>query len=313
MIFPLVANTKIKNAVIGALSQHKLPHAIIIEGEQGLGKHTLAFFLARAALCSGTDIPCDSCKNCLLAKSQNHPDISVTLPEDNKKSISVAQIRELRAETFIKPHTANGRVFIIDKAHTLNPQSQNALLKILEEPPANTYFILIAESKAALLETVLSRSTVFTLSAPEAEVAKEYISSVTDFDSEQILNALNLCKNNIGNALLMLAGKKASKTVDAAKAFLNCFLMGDGWGMITATLPFEKNRVDADALIKDLKSQITVMLRENISSPSAKPLSALYNEICQIESTLATNINLNLFFSALSCKAELIYKKWRSL
>lgn len=100
-----------------------------------------------------------------MAGAGSHPDIYIAAPEDGKKNITVAQIRSLRNEAYVKPHIANGRAFIIDMADTMNEQSQNALLKVLEEPPGNTLFLLIAQSKAALLDTVISRMHGFYRSA----------------------------------------------------------------------------------------------------------------------------------------------------
>ena len=84
MSFPLVGNLKLKTAVLNALSQKHIPHAILIEGDVGSGRHTLANFIARAAVCEGESIPCDNCHGCELQISGNHPDIAVIAPEENK-------------------------------------------------------------------------------------------------------------------------------------------------------------------------------------------------------------------------------------
>ena len=115
MIFPLVSNEKTALTVKNFIKEQRIPHAILILGDGGVGKHTLADFLAKAIVCGKSDAPCDMCDNCRLADSKNHPDISTVAPEDDKKSIVISQIRELRQEAFVKPHKTLKKVFIIDK------------------------------------------------------------------------------------------------------------------------------------------------------------------------------------------------------
>lgn len=304
MSFPLVGNTKISLAILNALKEHRLPHAILIEGDVGLGKHTLAFYLAKAAVCGEDNSPCGICKDCKLGAF--HPDITITAPEEKKKNISVAQIRALKTEAYIKPHQAKRRVFIIDCADTLNEQSQNALLKVLEEPPETTMFILIAKSKASLLETVLSRCTILTLSAPQTSEAVSYIKSKTAFSEADIKEALESSQNNIGSALNLLNGKSDSKTYAAAKEFLECFLRGNSFGMLSVTAPLEKSRIDTDAFFEDLKIITAQKLRSNAQGYTAVYLSKLYSLLQNLEKTLITNINLTLLFCTLVSEAEKI-------
>ena len=101
MSFPLVGNSKIALAIGNALREKRLPHAILIEGDVGSGRHTLSRYLSAAAVCSGDNVPCGECRNCELHKSDSHPDIMVTMPEDGKKNIAVSQIRALRNEAYI--------------------------------------------------------------------------------------------------------------------------------------------------------------------------------------------------------------------
>jgi len=306
MSFPLAGNGKIKIAVTNALKEKRLPHAILIEGDKGTGRHTLANYLAMAMVCSGENIPCKACKNCLM--KSNHPDITVTRPEDGKKNIAVSQIRLLKTEAYIKPHQAEKRVFIIDFADTLNEQSQNALLKVLEEPPVSTAFILIAESKASLLDTVLSRCVLLSLTAPEFNESLEYLKANTDFSEEDIASALESAQNNIGEALAVLSGESDSKTVAGAKEFIEHFLRGNSFGMLSATAPFEKNRIEAENFFKDLKYFTVKTITKNTKITESKALSSLYTLLSELEKSLITNINLTLLFCTLVSRAENIKK-----
>ncbi len=304
MSFPLVGNRKIALAITNALKEGRLPHAILIEGDKGLGRHTLAFYLARATVCGEDNAPCGNCKNCNLGT--NHPDITVTTLEDKKKNISVSQIRALKTEAYIKPHQAKRRVFIIDFADTLNEQSQNALLKVLEEPPQTTIFILIAKNKASLLETVISRCVVLTLSAPERSDCISYIKSVSDFSDNEIAEALENSQNNIGMALDFLNGKAVSKTMAAANEFLGHFLRGNSFGMLSVTAEFEKSRIDADSFFADLKYLTAKESRKHVGKNTASLFSKLYSLLSELEKSLITNINLTLLFCTLTSEAEKI-------
>ena len=304
--FPLIGNVNLKDSVTNALREKRMPHALLIEGDVGTGRHTLADFLAKALVCSSAEVPCGECRDCSAAESLNHPDITVTAPEEGKKNISVNQIRILKEQTTIKPHMAKAKVFVIDSADTMNDQSQNALLKVLEEPPAATYFILIAESKASFLETVISRCVVLTLSTPEKSAAAEYIANRFGYDIGDINDALELEKNNVGKALLSLEGKSDSIISACAKDFLHSMFADDTWGMLKATAPAEKNRLEADKFFKELKYTVAKELRKNPLSYKARRLSKLHSELCLLEKSLVTNINLGLLFSTLIAKANQI-------
>ncbi len=272
MIFPQIGNVKTTQTVINFIKECRIPHAILIVGDSGNAKNQLADFLATAIVCGKSEAPCDVCNNCKAALSKNHPDIMSIAPEDNKKSIAVDQVRELRKEAFIKPHMANKRVFIINQADTMNAPSQNALLKVLEEPPESVMFLLVGENKAAFLDTIISRCVVLNVSDKETN--------------------------------------RQTKAGTAAEEFLKYLMDNDQYNMLLTTHAFSKKRVDSDSFIKELKNVVSTQIKTDPKSHFAKPLLAFYNEIFNYEQQLATNINLNLFFSNMVCSAIQIF--WRN-
>ena len=273
MIFPQIGNEKTAETVKNFVKEQRIPHAILIVGESDAQKQGLSNFLATAIVCGKAEAPCGVCDNCYAAESKNHPDITVIAPEDNKKSIAVDQVRELRKEAFIKPHKAEKRVFIIDKADTMNASSQNALLKVLEEPPESVMFVLISENKAAFLDTIISRCVVL---------------NVTSVDES----------------------KQNTKAFLAAEEFLKYLMDNDQYNMLITTNAFAKKSVDSDNFIKALKTVVSNRIKADPKSHFAKPLLAFYNEIFEYEQQLLTNINLNLFYSNLVCSAIQII--WRN-
>lgn len=306
MSFPLVGNGRIRDAVIAAVAEKRIPHAILLEGDKGTGRHTLMRFLSRAAVCVGENPPCGDCRGCHLAEIDTHPDITVTAPEDGKKNITVAQIRALRTEAYVKPHMAARRVFVIDRADSMNEQAQNALLKVLEEPPGDIIFILIAESAAALLDTIISRCTVLSLVPPEMPEAAGYLINNTEYSEEQIRETLETTGGNIGAAQEVLSGRGTAAQT-AAKRFAEILISGDEAGLLKITAEFEKNRVSADEFLKELKLTVAAEIKKNLrSTHTAKALMSFYDAIPEFEDALKTNINLSLLFCALVCKAAQI-------
>ena len=111
-------------------------HAYLISGMRGVGKHTLARLMAQYILCRGDkgDEPCGVCPSCVRMLDGTHPDVVRLLPEKDKKSIVVDQVRELVALAGEHTYEGGRRILLIEQAEKMNPQAQNALLKTLEEP-----------------------------------------------------------------------------------------------------------------------------------------------------------------------------------
>ena len=151
-----------------------LSHAYIISGPSREDVNALADTLAAALLCEGSsDRPCGACRSCRKTLRGIHPDVITVDRLEDKKEITVDQIRDVRADAVIMPNEAARKVYIIHNADTMNAAAQNALLKSLEEPPAQAAFILAAENPSLLLLTVRSRCTHIPLSSGEREISGE--------------------------------------------------------------------------------------------------------------------------------------------
>ncbi|MGR8919648.1 MAG: DNA polymerase III subunit delta' [Gammaproteobacteria bacterium] len=146
-------------AVCRRLDGGSLGHAYLLGGREGLGKLAFARALAGLVLCEERQGPaaCGACRGCALLAAGNHPDLQVTLPEEGKRAVLVDQIRELIGFFDLKPHYGASKVAIVCPADTMNVNAANALLKILEEPPAGALIILVANRPGRLLPTLLSR------------------------------------------------------------------------------------------------------------------------------------------------------------
>ena len=146
------------------LENGTIPHALLFTGIEGVGKESTAVTFAMACNCAGetsntirqeTNIPCGTCKPCLKIAAGSHPDIIRVKPSG--PFIKIDQIRSLCQTIAMKPYEARRRVVIISDAQAMNPAAGNALLKMLEEPPARTILILLATHTSDLLPTIVSR------------------------------------------------------------------------------------------------------------------------------------------------------------
>ncbi len=171
--FKLIAGQKLPHKILTAiLEKGSIPHAFLFLGIEGVGKEAAAMTFAMACNCKGRDqamaapglnntckpydeVPCGTCKPCKKILSGNHPDILHIRPSGSQ--IKISQIRSLIHTLSLKPYEANLRIIIIYNAHLLNPAAGNALLKLLEEPPDRTIFILTSIQTSDLLPTIVSR------------------------------------------------------------------------------------------------------------------------------------------------------------
>ena len=309
MSFPLAGNARVKEAVTSMISLRRIPHAILIDGDKGTGRHTLARYIAQAAVCGKDNAPCGECRSCRVAESGAHPDITFISPEEGKKFINVGQIRTLRAEAFVKPHMSKRRVFVINTAEVMNESAQNAFLKVLEEPPEGVIFILVSLSASELLETVVSRCTRLSLVPPDIDTAIRYISENTDYGRELIAAAAEETGGNIGAALGILSDGGGEKS-DTVEKFIDYMLAGDQGKMLALTADIEKSRIDSELFIKELKAGLARRIRKiGMTGDTAAKLSEFYYSLSEFEASLATNINLGLLFCAAVCRAAEIYSR----
>lgn len=142
----------------------RIPHAVLIEGGDEGARTEAVKFLSKYAVCKSDNRPCEICSACKKAENLAHSDIYTPALSGKTQSISINAIRDLIKDASIIPNEADNKVFILyDVDKKMSEIVQNAFLKILEEPPLASLFILTAENSKALLQTILSRVQVFSL------------------------------------------------------------------------------------------------------------------------------------------------------
>ncbi len=167
----LKGNRSLKRQLEGPVD---LPHACVIAGPEGSGRHTLARLLAQTMVCTQEGLearPCGLCRSCQKVVEGIHPDVmwveQFTGSEDKGVEVKIAAARALRQDAYIRPNEARRKVYLIDRP--MNVNAQNALLKLLEDGPDYAAFLILTDNPASLLETVRSRCVLFQTAPPEEE------------------------------------------------------------------------------------------------------------------------------------------------
>ena len=196
----------LKDAWTAIHQNMKLPHALIFRGKGGIGKHDFAMTFAKSYLCQSplnNYLPCETCASCNWFP-ESHPDFKHIAPVESdddesykrktirKKNIVIDQIRELSEYLELSAHQEKGkRMVLIEPADALNQSASNALLKILEEPPENTLFILVTSQAQKLIATIRSRCQLLDFRGPSLEEAREFLTVEKITYDESLLSFTN--------------------------------------------------------------------------------------------------------------------------
>jgi DNA polymerase-3 subunit delta' len=219
MFSHLIGNEEVKESLRRLLSGKRVPGSMLFTGEAGIGKKLFALELAKALNCryrSGVEA-CDECSSCRrISKStfppfgkdeddktrliwSEHADVSMARPY--KQIIRVPVMRELEREANFRPFEGAVRIFIVEDADYMNEVAANALLKILEEPPATSHLILTTTNPTALLATIRSRCQVIRFAPiPATDVEKFLIEDKGVAAADAALLA-RTSRGSIGHAL----------------------------------------------------------------------------------------------------------------
>lgn len=200
------------------ISRGGVSHAVLISGGNPENRAQSAYFVAGFTVCSAKDgKPCGKCEACRKTRDRVHPDIYIFEKPGDKRYFAKKTVQEICESVYLTPNEADVKVIIISELQDMNEECQNLLLKVLEEPPPYSSFILTASSKAVILPTVLSRVTKLDLGEGSGErfsdpktvktaraIAKAVLSP-DEFDIIRASSELEGDKNKFTDALLELS------------------------------------------------------------------------------------------------------------
>lgn len=213
------------------VEQDRLPHALLLVGQSGIGTLELARAMAQYLLC-GAPHPgrsCGQCRACLLIQADSHPDLYWVTSEEGAQSIKIAQIREMTEFTNKTAQQGGRKLVVLSPAEAMNANSANALLKSLEEPSGDCVYLLVSEQPAFLMATIRSRCSRLQIYTPDFSDALQWLERNRVTDAEKLLHAAGGRPLRVMEWLATdLWGQKDQlrdellKLLDGASSFLEC-------------------------------------------------------------------------------------------
>ena len=279
----LLGNEQLKNNLISSLSRGHISHFYLISGPEGSGKHTLARLLGAAILCRGSDKPCMKCIACRKVMDGNHPDY-ILVDDPEKKTVTVDLVREARADMYIQPNESDHKIYVFPRAQDMGLPGQNALLKVLEEPPQYGVFLLLTDNPDKLLPTVRSRCTELSLRPlGETQLRRELESRFPEASPEDLEAACLRSGGFLGQAIALLEG--GSVLEPQTESFAHAFARKDALELTRTLVPLEKWK--RDPLSALLQQWLELMEEALICRSGVRTVSPLSRELASARSSAA--------------------------
>ena len=262
-----LGNERLKENLAAAVKNDRISHFYLISGPEGAGKRTLARLLAAAALCRGQEKPCLTCPACRKVMENNHPDF-ITVDDPEHKNVAVKIIRQFRDDVFVRPNESDKKVYQFPQE--MGIEGQNALLKILEEPPSYGVFLLLSDNPEKLLPTVRSRCVELKLlPLPQELLNRQLRKEFPEAQEEAIRSALLRSGGFLGQAKKLLS--EDAGILPQTLSFAQSFARKDRLGLLQTLAPMEKWK--RDALIECL-DQWQQLLTESLSCRAGMPAAS---------------------------------------
>jgi DNA polymerase-3 subunit delta' len=179
----------IADSMAASLAQDRMPHALLLSGQPGVGKAALADYLVRQLLCadlSAEGVPCGRCPGCTQYAAGSHPDYFQVGPMEDSAVIKVDQVRELAEKLSFSSHQGGFKVALLMPAEAMNINASNSLLKTLEEPSDNTVLLLVSARPAQLPATIRSRCQLVRVEMPARDVALRWLTGQIPEDQKDV-------------------------------------------------------------------------------------------------------------------------------
>ena len=300
----------------------RVAHAYLFYGPAGVGKKKAALIFSRLLNCEKPrdGEPCEVCPNCRKIKSGNHPDVMPIQPDGT--AVKIAQIRALQERAYYKCYEAAYKIFIIDGADAMTSEAANSLLKTLEEPPAQTVFILLAEDKGRLPATILSRSQTIAFNLLDDDVITAILAEHGIIEGPPP----GIARGSAGKALELLASVNCEELGDNVKKLLHELKDGGYHEILSWAEKAEKERDRVETMLELLAARYHELLHRQLpggmsaGGPGDAPPGTAYSiegccraieEIEQAFGQLKNNANARLVLEVLLINLRNIEQKER--
>lgn len=313
----LIGHDAVLKHIRSAISAGRVSHAYLVEGAEGAGKRTLAGQFAMALLCKAPENgePCGRCDSCRVFLSGNHPDMHYIQPGE-KGTLPVQRIREeLVQDIEILPYYAGRKVYIVEQAHLMNAQAQNALLKTIEEPPAYGVILLLAENVQNFLPTVRSRCVLLRLLPLPEETVRRVLVERYGIGEAVARSCAALSSGAVGQALRMARSEEFIRLRERWMEWLSGLARLDTWEVLARSAALEEDKDSIQEVLRMMQVWFRdlIVLRETgslagcvcqdlgdqlESSANLYEMPALYQKIDILEDAkkkLLHNVNFGLW------------------
>lgn len=210
----------------------RFPHAFLLTGERGVGKKIFADYIAMTLMCENGNA-CGTCRHCKRIAENTHPDVIKPEKSGKKQIYNRETVREVCADAFVSPNDCEAKVYIFSDCEGFEESTQNLMLKLIEEPPDNVYFIFTAADRSAFLPTILSR--VITVGIPEC-TESQCLAALADMGhgDEKAKEAVRRFHGNIGNCLDWINGGETAENVELCEKILAAVADNNEYALLTA-------------------------------------------------------------------------------
>lgn len=267
---------EIQKNITSRIAKKRFPQCLLITGGTAQQRQKTAEYIAAALECTASSPPCGKCRACVKTLAQRHPDVYCLEAGGKSESVKLEDVRGIRETCYLLPNEGNAKVYYFPQAERIRPEGQNALLKIMEEPPQNVYFLLCVQVRASMLPTVLSRAEELSLGESET---------------------------------VDISAKTEQKLQQICPVVCEALAAGDEYALMTALAPLEKDRnavsrcaaqlqtMFAEALTGSGTEPAVLRLRESVS---AEELLAMIEVLRTVMAACERNANGNLLLSLFS-------------
>lgn len=296
MLQQLLGNEPLKQGLLAALQAGRLSHSVLLCGETGCGAGFAARALAADYLYPQGGPPAEA------VMQHRAPECIEVRGEGASGEIKIDRIRSVRRAVYDTALSAAGRVVILYGAQKLNQSSANALLKVLEEPPANVLFVLTASSAAAVLPTIRSRCAMHSVAPVSHGQCVDYLKKACPGCTNAPLLA-KIYAGCIGKALAAATLPAAQKSLATALKLAADVSAGNGYEVLCTLSGYEKDKPGTAALLGDLSSVAAAVL-EGETSLGLSPLAAakIAARCTKSHQRLAQNANQKLLLTQLGAE-----------
>ena len=335
--FPgLLGNRDTASRIGKAIENKTLPHAFLISGPSGSGKSTLAREIAAAVNCSGggNSLPCGVCNNCRRIYEGNFPDVKILEKKKDKATLGVEAVKDFREDMFLSSTESEHKIYVIDDAECMTVEAQNALLKVLEEPPKSVIIILLAKECDRILTTIKSRAQYVAMSRfTEKELYDLLVSDsieakIMSRDDEAGFKGIIMSSDGrLGTAKKLLDRRAASENEEERAEILNIIKSArpkssyaDIYSAVMQ-LPQKRNELMASLELMMSALRDLIVLKHNRTAKtvfftdaemaekyscdfSEKRLLAIYDTVSQTHDLCSKNANVNNLLICLATRLK---------